>query len=219
MSKKLYYIYRQLLKTFGFQNWWPAQTPFEVCIGAVLTQNTSWNNVELAINNLKKNSLLDAKNLYAADPVLVRQCIRPAGYFNQKAAYLKNICRFFLEKENKFSKLKKLNIIKLRSMLLDVKGIGKETADSIILYAVGRSIFVIDAYTRRIYSRIGIIKNNSDYDDVQKLFHLHIKRNLRIYRDYHAQIVMLAINYCNKVPKCLNCPLCAMCNFAQKTNK
>jgi len=198
-------IYTVLLEDQGFQSWWPGETNFEVCLGAILTQNTAWANVEKALNNIKKASLMSPDKLLNIGSEKLAGLIRSAGYFNQKTRYIEEFCRFI--NTTSFSELKKREIHDVREKLLSLKGIGKETADSILLYALDFPIFVIDAYTKRIFSRLNICKEDILYDDVQDVFHKGIVTDVELFKDYHAQIVMLGKNVCRKEPRCDKCVL------------
>jgi endonuclease-3 related protein len=198
-------IYAVLLEKQGFQHWWPGDTDLEVCVGAILTQNTSWSNVEKAICNIKAESLMSLEALLGVEEKKVATLIKSAGYFNQKAKYLYGFCEFL--KKNPFNELKKKELLDVRQALLGIKGIGKETADSILLYALDFPIFVVDAYTKRIFSRIGICNENIAYDDIQNIFHKKLVTDIELFKDYHAQIVMLGKNTCHQKPRCKNCIL------------
>ena len=154
--KSITEIYQTILKTYGKQNWWPAETPFEVYVGAVLTQNTNWKNVEKAIENLKRENLITPEAILSCPEEKLQELIKPAGFFRQKARYLKNLCHF-VEKNGGIENLKRIEMESLRKELLKVKGIGKETADSILLYGLNKPSFVVDAYTKRLFSRLGIV--------------------------------------------------------------
>jgi len=209
LKKSLSVIYRRLYSYFGPQQWWPAQSRFEVMVGAVLTQNTSWPNVEKAIGNLKDKGLLKPKKLYSLRNARLAKLIRPAGYYNLKAKRLKNLLRFFIQRyQGNVGKMALVEAKALRQELLGVNGIGPETADSILLYGLGKPVFVVDAYTKRILSRHGIIGEGMDYDGVQKLFMLGLKKDARLFNEYHALLVKLGKDFCLKVkPRCLTCPL------------
>ena len=208
-------VYLTLYEHFGWLNWWPADSDFEVCVGAILTQNTAWTNVEKAINNLKANGMMSPQAILSASKIDIANLIKSSGYFNQKARYLKDFCSFL--SKNSFTELKRIDLKKARDLLLGVKGVGKETADSILLYALDRPVFVIAAYTKRVLSRMGFIKENIGYDELQSFFHKRLLGDLDLFKDYHAQIVMIAKTYCKKVPMCVTCPLrkanlCCFCN-------
>lgn len=205
--KKLLTNYKILLKHFGRQHWWPGDTRWEIMVGAVLTQNTAWSNVEKAINNLKKADSLNYREFIKLPKNKLSRYIRSAGYFNQKASYLKNISGY-IERHYK-GNLKKLfsgELKSIREELLSIKGIGSETADSMLLYAGNKQIFVIDAYTKRITSRWGI-KNNGSYTDLQRIFQENLPGDTRLYNEYHALLVALGKNYCKTRPDCAHCPL------------
>lgn len=201
-------IYKLLYKKFGPQHWWPAKTPFEVIIGAILTQNTAWSNVEKAIVNLKKNKLLDVVKLKVIKHENLALLIKPAGYFNVKARRIKNFINFlFLNYSGDLDKLFSLPKGKLKEQLLSVNGIGPETADSIILYAANKPVFVVDNYTKRIFLRHKLLSGRDNYHDIQKMFMKNISRDTTLYNEYHALIVKLGKDYCKRKPKCEACPL------------
>lgn len=207
-------FYKLLRDHFGFQNWWPGESPFEVMIGAILTQNTSWPNVEKALRILKRGGLLDPKKLRDMEKSRLSEYIRPSGYYNQKALKVKAFLTFY--EKNFFSDvrvMKKTGKEKLRKLLLDVRGIGRETADSMLLYAASKKIFVIDGYTKRSFTRLGFFSDeNIPYDEARMLFENNLPRRLELYKDYHAQIVMLGKHYCKKKkPLCEKCPLERVC--------
>ena len=207
-------IYNKLLSYFGAQHWWPAETRYEVVIGAVLTQNTSWKNVERALENLKKENLVDEKKILDVDIGKLKELIKPAGFYNIKAERLKSITKYIVDNYRTTDDLAKTekDIKSLRNELLAIKGIGKETADSILLYALDKPIFVVDAYTRRIFSRFGITDKNMDYDEIRLIFENNILLDLNTYKEYHALIVELGKNYCKKRnPLCNECPLHLWC--------
>lgn len=209
VRKKLKSIYRKLYAHFGPQAWWPADSAFEVMVGAILTQNTSWSNVKKAIANLKKDKALEPARLYNLPGKRLAQLIRPSGYYNIKARRLKEFIRFFVN--NYGGSVKKISRGKtgiLRQELLAVKGIGPETADSILLYALGKPVFVIDAYTRRILSRHKLLKDSATYAEAQELFNSNLKQDAALFNEYHALLVALGKHYCAKTkPKCAVCPL------------
>lgn len=200
--------YEVLRKAFGHQKWWPGDTPFEVIVGAILTQNTAWTNVEKAILNLKKAKKLSFNTLCRIPAKKLSKLIRPAGYFNVKADRLKCFVAF-LDREcgGDLSKLKRHTMPVLREKLLAVKGIGPETADSILLYALDKTSFVIDSYTKRIFSRHGLAGEREAYDSWREIFMRALPRDRDLYNDFHAQIVRTAKAYCRKVPHCEACPL------------
>ncbi len=184
-------IYRTLLETYGPQNWWPARTRAEMMIGAVLTQNTAWTNVEKALSNLRKNRALNFRALETAPPARLAAWIRPAGYFNQKTVYLKALAgRIEKDFDGSLSRLFRLDTPELRKTLLAVKGIGPETADSILLYAAKRPVFVVDAYTRRLLAHYGYEKQSRlPYDAVAEFFTAALPADVPMYNEFHALIV------------------------------
>jgi len=200
--------YHALLDKFGSRNWWPAKTPFEVCIGAVLTQNTAWKNVVRAIDNLKSASLLDPLTLSAIPIEELAQIIRPAGYYNVKAKRLRNfVDHLVMEYDGNLDRLFSLPVDALRMDLLSINGVGKETADSIILYAADKPIFVVDTYTKRVLHRHGLITENADYDTIQDIFHRNLPQDKDLFNDFHAQFVAVGHHYCRTTPRCAECPL------------
>ena len=207
--KELKLIYHKLYSHFGPQRWWPAKSRFEVIVGAILTQNTNWQNVEKAIKNLKKANVLNAQKLRRLPKDRIARLIQPSGFFNIKIGRLKKFLRFFFENYNgDIRRLIKQKPQILRKQLLSVKGIGPETADSILLYALDKPVFVVDAYTRRIFARHKIIAQDVSYDEVQNLFSKNLKNEVKLFNEYHALIVRLAKVYCLKNnPKCDLCPI------------
>ncbi|MCX6708446.1 MAG: endonuclease III domain-containing protein [Candidatus Woesearchaeota archaeon] len=216
------HIFNKLLNAFGPQNWWPIKGEYrqrklseadrlEVCIGAILTQNTSWKNVEQALDNLHKYDLMDLKKLASIDEKKLANLIRCSGYYRQKAKKLKIFAQCILESGSLKDFFEKKN---LRDELLSVWGIGPETADSIMLYAAEKPIFVIDAYTKRIMSRFGVCKSDVDYHVLQGYFHKKLEKNHKLFNEYHALFVEIAKRNCKKVPECQTCPLKKDCDFA-----
>ncbi len=207
-KKLLMAMYRELLAHFGHRNWWPAGTPFEVCVGAILTQNTSWRNVVRAIGNLSAASALDAITIHRLSHDELADLIRPAGYFNVKARRLRNFVDHLVQKHRgDLRSLFSSPLESLRAELLSINGIGKETADSIALYAAEKPIFVVDAYTGRVLHRHGLIEEKADYDTIQRLFHANIPVNVELFNDFHAQLVAVGHHFCRKRPVCRGCPL------------
>jgi len=202
-------FYQKLYRHFGPQHWWPGETPFEVMVGAILTQNTAWKNVERAIENLKRENALSPEEINKMNIEKLAQLIKPSGFYNLKAKRLKSFIERFMEDFNgDIQGMKKLEKRSLREWLLSIPGIGRETADSIILYAIEKPIFVVDAYTRRILSRHGFIKGDEDYDEIQEIFHKNLPVDTGLYNEYHALIVRLGKEYCRKKnPLCETCPL------------
>lgn len=205
-------VYKRLRACYGHQHWWPGETPFEVAVGAVLTQNTTWKNVEKAIAALKAATALDHKAIMAMSYEQLAMLIKPAGYFNVKARRLKALVSFLTSECNGDPLvLASLGLEKARRMLLQVHGIGRETADSILLYASGMPIFVVDAYTRRVFGRIGILDPTADYDHIRALFESALPLDVDLYNDYHAQIVVHGKEVCRKRPYCDRCVISSLC--------
>jgi endonuclease-3 related protein len=205
---KLRRTFGRLYLCFGPQHWWPGETPFEIAVGAILTQNTNWGNVEKAIDNLKKFGSLSVRKMNRLPMPRLASLIRPAGYFNIKAKRLKNFTSFLAaEYRGSMNIMRKEETVVLRKKLLSVSGIGPETADSILLYALEKPVFVIDAYTKRILSRHNILDHGAPYDRFQDLFHSSLDRNVRIFNEYHALLVRLGKEFCRPRPLCSECPL------------
>ena len=204
-------IYHILMKHYGPQHWWPADEPFEVMVGAILTQSCAWLNVEKAISNLKKSQVMSPQALRDIDATGLARLIHSCGYHNVKARKLKAMARWLQSHNDNFEKLGALDIDNLRRELLSVYGIGEETADSIILYAVGKPVFVIDAYTRRIMERVGLAPEKDNYGNYQNLFMANLPHDEALFNEYHALLVRLAKDVCRKEPLCDECPLAGMC--------
>lgn len=201
-------IYQRLFKTFGQQHWWPGESPFEIMVGAILTQNTNWQNVEKAIDNIKKAGLLNPKDLLK-NRKKIPKLVRPSGFYKLKSKRLINFLKFFVgEYDGEFKKMAQEPTGILRTKLLRIEGIGPETADSILLYALKKPVFVVDAYTRRILLRHKIIKEENTYEEIQKIFEKNLPVDVQFYNEYHALIVRLGKNYCKKnEPLCDTCPI------------
>lgn len=213
IRKQLMSVYHELFRAYGPQHWWPGDTPFEVMVGAVLTQNTSWTNVEKAIANLKRERVLSFPNMIKAPRQKLASLIRPSGYFNIKTKRLRHLLAFIHTcYGDSLARMFATESSLLRQQLLSVNGIGQETADSILLYAGAKPFFVIDAYTRRIFSRQGLIPDNADYRTVQSLCMDNLPRETRLYNEYHALIVRTGKEYCKKTkPLCGECPINSRC--------
>jgi len=209
MKNKLDHIYKKLLKKFGPQHWWPGDTPFEIAVGAVLTQNTNWGNVERAIANLKRARSLSAKRIHAMSHTELAELIRPAGYFNVKSKRLKNFVDFLVDEHGgSMARMAKGTLPELRHELLRVNGVGPETADSILLYALEKPTFVIDAYTKRALSRHSFGSYDDSYDAYRSLFMDSLPHNVELYNEYHALFVALGKHLCRpRNPLCNECPL------------
>lgn len=208
LALKLEKVYKTLYTYYGPQYWWPAKSRFEVILGAILTQNTNWKNVEKAIANLKEKNLLSSKALQKLPPKRLATLIRPSGYFNIKADRIKSFLHF-LESVygGDLQRMFREKTGTLRKKLMSVKGVGPETADSILLYAGCRPVFVVDAYTRRILSRHGLCENGCDYDQMQTLFMENLTADTRMFNEYHALLVRVGKEHCTPQPDCSECPL------------
>ena len=206
-------VFDHLYDRLGPQGWWPAETPFEGAVGAILTQNTAWSNVERAIAGLKAAGLLAPRAIAEADDEVLADCIRPAGYFNVKAQRLKALCAFLLEAgdDGRLAVFAEEGTAAIRDRLLAVKGVGAETADSILLYALGRPVFVVDAYTGRIFQRLGLLEPDLGYGAIQARFEAHLPRDRALFNEYHALIVAVGKDFCKPKPRCPGCPLEALC--------
>jgi len=208
MKRLLMQIYEKLYQAYGPRHWWPGETPFEVMVGAILTQNTSWKNVEKAIANLKEAKVLNVERINQLGNAELARLIRPSGFFRLKTERLKAFVDFLFEHCNgNLERMRREKIEILRPKLLGVKGIGPETADSILLYGLGKPIFVVDAYTKRALSRHGIISEDASYEEVQRLFMDHLPLEERLFNEYHALLVHLGKNICKKIPRCDLCPV------------
>jgi len=201
-------IYQRLYRFFGPQHWWPGETPFEVLVGAILVQNTAWSNVEKAICRLREEGLMCPKKLYALKDRELEEFIRPVGYYRIKARRLRNVLRYLVTKHNgSLEQMFSLPIDQLRCELLEINGVGPETADSIILYAGNLPTFVVDTYTLRVFSRHGWVEPEMDYHSLKEFFESQLERDAALYNEYHALLVRLGKDYCKKQPRCEGCPL------------
>lgn len=215
---KLMDIYELMFSHFGPRGWWPGDSQFEVCVGAILTQSVSWKNVSKAIENLNKAGLLDHYAIYESPIEEIEKCIVPTLYFRMKARKLKAFVKHVVENyQGSLEMMFQKSLPKLREELLGIYGIGPETADSIILYAAEKPIFVVDAYTRRIFSRLGLFTEDYTYDQMQQFFMTHLKPDVQFYNEYHAQIVGVGNRFCsNKKPKCSDCPVGSLCSGSKE---
>lgn len=207
-SEVLTEIYRLLYDEFGPQQWWPGETGFEIITGAILTQNTNWANVEKAINNLKSADCLTPEKLHHLDQTQLAQLIRPSGYYNIKAKRLKNFVNWLFENYNSnLADLESIDTDRLREELLTIKGVGRETADSILLYAFDRPIFVVDTYTARIIFRHELIGPDADYEQLKELFESSLPADTQLFNEYHALLVRVGKEFCRPKARCSGCPL------------
>jgi endonuclease-3 related protein len=207
LSRLLKDLYKSLRAAFGHRNWWPGETPFEVMVGAVLTQRTNWRNVDRAIGALREADALSARAITQMDAERLQGLIRPAGYYRQKSVRLARLARWLmLRADGEPAGLAEMPTDELREELLSLNGIGPETADSILLYALGRPVFVVDAYTMRVAVRHGLLGADCGYTELQDLFASAMPDDLELLQDYHAQLVELGKRYCRPKPRCDDCP-------------
>ncbi len=207
-KKILVKMYQKLYQTIGPRHWWPADSPFEVVVGAILTQNTSWKNVEKALGALKEKNILDPLQLYKVDEQYLATTITSSGFFNIKSKRIKSFINFLFEQyQGSLEKMFSEKLTLLREKLLAINGIGPETADSILLYAGGKPIFVVDAYTKRILLRHKVISPRARYSEIQELFMNNLKADVKMFNEYHALLVYIGKYYCKRVPQCKSCPL------------
>jgi endonuclease-3 related protein len=211
LTSDLFTIYDALHAAFGHQHWWPAKTPFETMIGAILTQSVSWKNAARAVKNLEAAGMLDPRLLATADTEDVARYIVPSRFYNQKAERIREFSRIYVaEFQADPAVMAAAEMGALRRRLLAIKGFGEETVDTILLYACGKPIFVVDAYTRRIFSRYGLLPEKVTYDQAQHFFSDHLPPDVDLFNDYHAQIVRLGKTTCRKSPLCDRCPIRAV---------
>jgi len=215
MRRRLLDIYERLFAAYGPQGWWPGDSPFEVIVGAILTQNTAWTNVEKAMANLRAAHVLTPAGLLELTAEEIAPLIRPAGYFNAKARKLRAFVEFLAQGHGgDLNSLWAMETAPLRETLLGIHGVGPETADSILLYAAGRPAFVVDAYTRRVFSRLGLVSDTVGYRDLQALFVEHLPPDVPLFNEYHALVVRHGKECCRKrQPTCDVCPLRAGCAY------
>jgi endonuclease-3 related protein len=213
INNELMNIYQLMYSHFGPRNWWPADTVFEVVIGALLTQFVSWKNVVTAVNNLKDENILNIEGICEVNDEKLEKLIRSTRFYKQKARKLKVFCRHVMDNYGgSLDKLFSKDMYELRKELLSLYGIGKETADSIILYAAEKPIFVVDAYTQRIYTRLGYFNEGISYDKMQKFFMDNLIHNVKLFNEYHALIVATGNSFCsNTKPRCSHCPVKTVC--------
>lgn len=215
INEKLMKIYNMMYERLGPQHWWPAETQFEVAVGAILTQFVSWANVAAAIARLKEKDLLSVEGICRVPDEELEELIRSTRFYRQKARKLKTFCEYLRDRyDSSIEKFLNLDAAALRKELLSLYGIGEETADSIILYSAGKPVFVVDAYTRRIFHRLGFFYADVKYGEMQAFFMEHLEENVPLYNEYHALIVALGNEFCrDSKPKCEKCPVNSLCNF------
>lgn len=208
MKNVLMEIYNKLYQTYGPRHWWPGDTSFEVMVGAILTQNTSWRNVDKAIQKLKGKGVLNPRGIHHLKKSQLASLIKSSGYYRIKTDRLKCFIDFLFEEyDGNIEEMGRERLGALREKLLKVKGVGPETADSILLYGLKKPIFVVDAYTKRILSRHGLISEKASYEEVQKLFMDYLPLDEKLFNEYHALLVHLGKTVCKKMPRCELCPI------------
>jgi len=212
--RRLSPLFARLLRTWGPQHWWPGETPFEVMVGAVLTQNTAWTNVEKAIANLVVRGWLDPDRIAGLRHRDLARCLKPSGYFNVKAERLQAFCRWYRQAGG-FPELERLPTAELREALLAVRGVGPETADDILLYAFERPVFVVDAYTRRLFSRFGLCRGDEPYEHLRQGVEAAVGADTRFFNELHALIVRHTKEVCRARPRCADCVLAGRCPAAR----
>ncbi len=197
-------LYNRLFNAYGPQHWWPAETPFEIMVGAILTQNTAWTNVEKAIQNLKHADALNTHSIIELDDEILAELIRPSGYFNVKSQRLKNYTKWFVDAGH-FKGLQQYDNPDLRQRLLSVNGIGPETADDILLYAFERPVFVIDTYTRRLFKKLLSISGDEPYETLRRWCESSLEQDVSLFKEYHALIIRHAKQKCSGEKSCKHC--------------
>jgi endonuclease-3 related protein len=218
VKTRLFQVFGWLAAHFGPLHWWPAETPFEVVVGAILTQNTAWSNVERAISQLKEAGVLTPGGIRGIDRVDLEKLVRPAGFFRQKAERLQLLVEhLFTSHQGDLGAMLSGPVAAVRKELLALKGVGPETADSILLYAGDRPSFVVDAYTRRLFTRLGLLSGRETYEDIRSLFMDSLSPETDLFNEYHALIVEECKTFCRKrQPLCQECPLLDLCPFGQE---
>ena len=207
-------VYTRLHDEYGPQCWWPANSDFEVMVGAVLTQNTAWRNVEKALANLKVCNALSLQGINVMQDTLLTECLRPAGTYNVKVKRLRALCQW-LNTNGGISRLRQCDTLELRTALLSIHGIGPETADAILLYALQRPVFVIDAYTRRLLQRLGWVIGNEPYEKLRGAFEAALSPDTKVFNEFHALIVTHGKQHCRTRPRCSGCCLAQICEYSR----
>jgi len=211
MRKTLEKMYALMAAHYGPTHWWPGDTAFEIAVGAVLTQNTAWTNVERAIENLKAGKLLTPQAILSCPDETLEQALVPSGYFRVKTKRLRSFCDYLMKSyQGSMRRMANVPLEKLRPELLGVHGIGPETADDILLYACGKQVFVVDAYTRRIFSRHGLVHEDVPYEDLRAFFESRLNPDVFTFKEYHGLIVWTGKDFCRRTPHCEECPLGTM---------
>lgn len=208
MKRTLMAMFRRMEAHYGPTGWWPGDSPFEIAVGAILTQNTAWTNVERAITKLKHANLLSPRKILACSDKELHETLRPSGYFRVKAGRLRAFCQHLVEHYGgSVKRMAKRPLTELREELLDIHGIGPETADDILLYACDKPVFVVDAYTRRILRRHGLVEGDIGYEALRGYFERYLDANLALFQEFHALIVYTGKDFCRTKPHCEGCPL------------
>lgn len=205
-------IYKKLFSCYGPQHWWPGDSPFEIMLGAILTQNAAWINVERAIDNLKSHDCLTPRKILDTPVSQLAEWLKPSGYFNIKTQRVRHYCQWYID-AGELAALSLCDTSSLRKQLLAVNGVGPETADDILLYAFERPVFVIDAYTRRLFSRLQLVEHDATYEALRHQFETGLKSDVPLFNEYHALIVRHAKQVCKKRPDCCSCCLFRECSF------
>ncbi len=214
-QSKLFDIFQLMSAYYGPLNWWPAETAYEVCIGAILTQNTAWINVEKAISALKSAEMLTQERLIQIEQNELAGLIRPSGFFNIKSVRIKSFVQWLDKRfDGSLEKMFAGDWLELRSELLKVKGVGPETCDAILLYAGHKPSFVVDSYTKRLFHRLGLLDGKECYEEIRIIFMNSLPADVQVYNEYHAVIVEHCKRFCRKKPACSDCPLKSVCGFA-----
>jgi len=215
-ARTLRAFYDRMAAYYGPTHWWPGDTPFEIAIGAILTQNTAWSNVEKAIINLKREKLLSPRKMLACPQETLEAALRPSGYFRQKAKRVRLFCAYLLDRyDGRLEQAARRPLEALRQELLALNGIGPETADDILLYACEKPVFVVDAYTRRILSRHGLVPLDIGYEDLRTFMETHVTAEVHLFKEYHGLIVWTGKDFCRKQPHCAGCPLASLLKRGQ----
>ncbi len=211
MRERLLALFDHMAAHYGHTGWWPGDGPFEIAIGAILTQNTAWTNVERAIANLKTAGLLCPEAMLACSTGELEEVLRPSGYFRVKTDRVRNFCRRLVDGyDGRMEELARRPLGELRRELLGIKGVGPETADDILLYACGKPVFVVDAYTRRILARHGVVDPAIGYEPLRALFEENLEADVDLFKEFHGLIVWTGKDFCRKRPRCESCPLCPL---------
>lgn len=216
MEKALLRFFELMMGHYGATGWWPGDSPFEIAVGAILTQNTSWTNVERAIANLKTACLLTPRRILRCSLEELETALHPSGYFRVKARRLRSFCAYLVERHGgSMRRMARVPLDALREELLDIHGIGPETADDILLYACDKPVFVVDAYTRRIFARHGMVPHDVGYEKLRQFFERRLDPDVAMFQEYHGLLVYIGKDFCKRRPNCEACPLAPMLKRGQ----